>query len=138
MKVNEKIRILREHKHWSQEDIAHKLNISANAYSKIERGETRLNLPRLEQLAEIFEMDIIELLQTDVPQYHVGNYNNNSEISFYANVPNDFTSEIEKLRQVIHHQQELLDTKELFIKQQNRELETLKELIELLKLQIQK
>lgn len=40
MNINEKIKRLREGKHWSQEEMAQKLNMSKNGYAKIERGET--------------------------------------------------------------------------------------------------
>ena len=63
VKIHEKIRILREEKQWSQEEFAAKLGLSVNGYRKIERGETRLNIPRLQQLADVFEMDILELMQ---------------------------------------------------------------------------
>lgn len=63
MKTYEKIRLMREMNQWSQEDVADKLNLSTNGYAKIERGETRLNLPRLEQIAEIFHIDLLDLLQ---------------------------------------------------------------------------
>jgi DNA-binding protein len=61
-KVYDKIRALREERQWSQEELAAKLGLSANGYAKIERGETRLNLPRLEQIAEIFDTDIVNLI----------------------------------------------------------------------------
>lgn len=61
MKVNEKIRFLRETKNWSQEEMANKL-VSTNGYSKIERGETRLSMPKLEQIVEVFDTDILELM----------------------------------------------------------------------------
>ena len=61
MKVNEKIKFLRESKHLSQEEMANKLGMSTNGYAKIERGETRLNIPKLEQIVNILDMDIIEL-----------------------------------------------------------------------------
>lgn len=48
MKINEKIKHLREGKHWSQEEMAQKLNMSKNGYAKIERGETSASLGRLE------------------------------------------------------------------------------------------
>ena len=51
MKINEKIKRLREGKHWSQEEMAQKLNMSKNGYAKIERGETSVSLGRLEQVA---------------------------------------------------------------------------------------
>jgi transcriptional regulator with XRE-family HTH domain len=47
MKVHEKIRNLREAKNWSQEEMAAKLNMSVNGYSKIERGETKAYIPKL-------------------------------------------------------------------------------------------
>ena len=54
VKIHEKIRILREEKQWSQEEFAAKIGLSVNGYRKIERGETRLNIPRLQQLADVF------------------------------------------------------------------------------------
>lgn len=44
MNVHEKIRLIRELKHLSQEDVAEQLNISTSGYAKIERGESQLNL----------------------------------------------------------------------------------------------
>ena len=40
MNVHEKIRKLRETKHWSQEEMAERMSMSLNGYAKIERGET--------------------------------------------------------------------------------------------------
>ena len=54
METHEKIRLIRELNKWSQEEMAEKLAMSAGGYAKIERGETQLNIPRLEQLAAIF------------------------------------------------------------------------------------
>jgi transcriptional regulator with XRE-family HTH domain len=53
MKVHEKIRFLREAKNWSQEEMAKKLNLSVNGYSKIERGETKTYNPKLEDIAKV-------------------------------------------------------------------------------------
>ena len=44
MNVNEKIRIMREVRNWTQEEMAEKLGMSHNGYAKIERGETKLYL----------------------------------------------------------------------------------------------
>ena len=62
MKINEKIRQLREQHQLSQENMADRLGMSVTGYAKIERGEVRSNLPRLEQISEVFDMDICELL----------------------------------------------------------------------------
>lgn len=49
MEVHEKIRFLRESKDWSQEAMAGKLNMSVSGYSKIERGETKIAIPKLKK-----------------------------------------------------------------------------------------
>ena len=127
MKTFEKIRKMREEKHWSQEEMAGKLNMSINGYAKIERGETRLNLPRLEQISEIFETDILDLIQTGGRglSYQVGD-NNNSDIAVYASSSHELTAEIERLKLIISH-------KDVLLAQQARELATLQEMVALLK-----
>ena len=60
MKINEKIKHLREGKHWSQEEMAQKLNMSKNGYAKIERGETSASLGRLEQVAAVLGIGLCE------------------------------------------------------------------------------
>jgi transcriptional regulator with XRE-family HTH domain len=60
--LGKKIRLLRHQKGWSQEDVAKKLDISIPAFSKIETGITDINLSRLEQIATLFEMSVVQLL----------------------------------------------------------------------------
>jgi transcriptional regulator with XRE-family HTH domain len=60
--LGKKIRLLRHQKGWSQEDVAKKLDISIPAFSKIETGITDINLSRLEQIAVLFEMTVVQLL----------------------------------------------------------------------------
>ncbi len=60
--LGKKIRLLRHQKGWSQEDVAKRLDISIPAFSKIETGITDINLSRLEQIAILFEMSVIQLL----------------------------------------------------------------------------
>ncbi|MCX7067077.1 MAG: helix-turn-helix transcriptional regulator [Methylococcales bacterium] len=64
MSVNEKIRLIRESKGVTQEDIAKKLDISVNSYGDIERGNTNLKLNRLEQIAEILGVQLPELVDS--------------------------------------------------------------------------
>ncbi|MDO9795013.1 helix-turn-helix transcriptional regulator, partial [Glaesserella parasuis] len=65
MNVHEKIRKLRETKLWSQEQMAEKMNMSLNGYARIERGETKLHLDKLEQIAQILDVDIVNLISPD-------------------------------------------------------------------------
>ncbi len=60
--LGKKIRLLRHQKGWSQEDVAKRLDISIPAFSKIETGITDINLSRLEQIALLFELSVVQLL----------------------------------------------------------------------------
>lgn len=57
------IRKVREGKNYTQEYLAAKLDISQNAYSKIELGRNNITLNRLLCIAEILETDVVKLLQ---------------------------------------------------------------------------
>ena len=60
--LGKKIRLLRHQRGWSQEDVAKRLDISIPAFSKIETSITDINLSRLEQIATLFEMTVVQLL----------------------------------------------------------------------------
>lgn len=62
MKTYEIIRSMREERDWSQKDMAEKLEMSVNGYAKIERGETVINMLRLEKIADVFQVDIRDLM----------------------------------------------------------------------------
>ncbi|MBE7176215.1 MAG: helix-turn-helix transcriptional regulator [Mucilaginibacter polytrichastri] len=59
------IRKIREYRNYTQEYLAAKLQISQNAYSRIELGYTRLTLERFFHIALILEVDEVELLKSD-------------------------------------------------------------------------
>jgi transcriptional regulator with XRE-family HTH domain len=58
------IRNKREELNYTQEYLAAKLNISQNAYSKIELGYTKITLERLFQISDVLETDLLELIKT--------------------------------------------------------------------------
>ena len=60
--LGKRIRLLRHQKGWSQEDVAKRLEVSIPAFSKIETGITDVSLSRLEQIAKLFDLSIVELL----------------------------------------------------------------------------
>lgn len=64
--VGANIRTLRHQRGWSQEDVANRLGISIPAFSKIETGVTDINLSRLEQIANIYELNVVNLLSLEV------------------------------------------------------------------------
>ena len=130
MSVNEKIRTIRETRNWSQEDMAENMNMSKNGYAKIERGETKLNLHKLEQIANIFNIDVLELIKND--DKNVLFFMNDHNTNYYGSNEN-LTSEIDRLKLTISHKDELLKQRDLVIEQKDSEISALKEIISLLK-----
>lgn len=96
MKTHEKIRELRENLDWSQEKMAEQLHMSANGYAKIERGETKLKLDKLEQIAQIFNIDIAELLSDKGIFVMMNENSDNNKANYYNNNPISLVAEIEK------------------------------------------
>lgn len=72
------IRRLRELKHFSQDYLAHKLNISIRAYSKIENGESKLSIGRFLEIAKVLEVAPEIILYFD-ENFLVNNVLGNSE-----------------------------------------------------------
>ncbi|MEY5068889.1 MAG: hypothetical protein RLZ47_751 [Bacteroidota bacterium] len=77
--LGKKIRLLRHQRSWSQEDVAKQLDISIPAFSKIETGITDVNLSRLEQIATLFGMSIVQLLTFNDTEEQE-KYNNEVEV----------------------------------------------------------
>lgn len=121
MVLSDKIRVLREMNKLSQEEMAAKMNMSRSGYAKLERGESKLNVERLEQIADIFQVGLMELVA--MANGATFNFNENATQSNYYGNSEKLTSEIEKLNLVIQHQQELLA-------QKDKEIELLRRLIE--------
>lgn len=63
MSVHEKIKLIRQVKGWSQDEVAEKLDMSLNAYGNIERGDCDIKLSRLEQIAELFGVNVADLIR---------------------------------------------------------------------------
>ncbi|MEJ5993541.1 helix-turn-helix transcriptional regulator [Pedobacter sp. Du54] len=64
------IRKVREYRNYTQDYLAAKLEISQNAYSKIELGYSKITLDRLFHIAIILEVEVMELLQFDAEKYN--------------------------------------------------------------------
>ena len=130
MSVNEKVRLFRELKQWSQEEMAERMNMSVAGYAKIERGETNISLHKLKQIASVLQIDLLDLVSThDSGVILVGGENNQNHFrnNYYGNQAAEL--EVEKLKLELKHKDELL-------KQRENELETLRDIVNLLKQQI--
>jgi transcriptional regulator with XRE-family HTH domain len=132
MSVNEKIRKVRESKAWSQEQMAEKLNMSLNGYAKIERGETKLYLDKLEQIAQVFDIDVVELMRSD-----------GKNICFQIESPlgsvyqgcgeTQLLIEIERLKLALSHASEKEELLNKLLEQKDSEIQVLRGLYSTLK-----
>ncbi|WP_118860865.1 helix-turn-helix domain-containing protein [Haemophilus haemolyticus] len=125
MEVHDKIRVMREINQWSQEEMAEKLSMSPNGYAKIERGQSSINLDKLQQIANVFNIDMGELITSQDKSFFfsIGDYSNNNS---YFGASNMLAAENEKLNS-------LLEMKDTLLAQKDDEIKALKEIIELLK-----
>lgn len=61
-----KLKILRNIRKLSQDDIANELNIDKSYYSKVERGLTNPTIVYLRNLAQILEVELNELVDEHI------------------------------------------------------------------------
>ncbi len=76
--ILEKIKDIRKQKGYSHEYMAHKLEMSQPAYSKIEKNETVLSVDRLFKIAEILETPVNDILEINPNNIYNQNYNHDN------------------------------------------------------------
>ena len=64
--LNERIKNLRKEKGWTQLKLAEQLNITDKAVSKWERGKSLPDITLLSKLAEIFEVEVEDILSGEI------------------------------------------------------------------------
>lgn len=129
MSLHTTIRLLRESKNWTQEEMAQKLSISESGYAHIERGNTRLLHSKLEKIAEVLNVklsDLIELAQSQ--NIHITDNNSVALAVYQQDISFNGTQENELLKQELTLKNEL-------IKQKDSEIQSLKKLVALLEKQ---
>ena len=115
--VINKIRDYRKNKGYSHEYMAHQLNISQVAYSKIEKNETKLSVDRLFKISEILETPVENLL--DINPNNIFNQTLNDYSVGHQEVQNlyqdnkDKSERIEKL-----HEARIQDKNDLILQLQ--------------------
>ncbi len=136
MNINKKLRQLREMQKWSQEEMAEKMGMSPSGYAKIERGENSVNIERLEQIAQIFNVDVADLTSQEkgiVFVVGVGDdWQQHNNLQYYGTTES-IIQENEKLKLTLSHKDELLAQKDQIIQEKEREINTLNELVKALK-----
>jgi transcriptional regulator with XRE-family HTH domain len=93
-KIGSSIRKIREIKGLKQETVALKLGLTTNGYGKIERGESQINLDRLNQIAEVFGINPNDILNFD--ENTIYNFENMNNSAPHGTVNNYSLSEDER------------------------------------------
>ncbi|MGH2553170.1 MAG: helix-turn-helix domain-containing protein [Chitinophagaceae bacterium] len=57
------LKILRIRKGFSQEKIGFMLNMEQNSYSRMKRGETKLDIERLQKIAKFYKISFFQLFE---------------------------------------------------------------------------
>jgi transcriptional regulator with XRE-family HTH domain len=107
MKIGENIKKIRTHKNMTQEEVAKKLNISPQAYAKIESGDTKLDIKRFQEIADILEIpleDIHKLI--DGSMNIVVRNNGNQQIGKHSTFHQESDKTNELLEKIITEQKE--------------------------------
>jgi len=76
MDIGDNIKKFRELKNITREQMAADLEMSVSGYSKIERGEIDLTISRIQQIAQILNIDISQILNFDATQIFNVSHNN--------------------------------------------------------------
>ncbi|MBP6386560.1 MAG: helix-turn-helix transcriptional regulator [Pseudarcicella sp.] len=90
--LGENIKKYRELKGYSQEFMAHEMNISQSSYAKLENENTKITVERLHKIAELLEIEISALLDSN--KKNVFNlYNNQTAMGLVEQYINTETKE---------------------------------------------
>jgi uncharacterized protein HI_1458 len=99
--------------------------MSPSGYAKIERGQTRLQYDKLVRIAQIFNMNLSDLVDDDKGVMFFMNENRDNTLGSEHSDRRTTLFEIEKLKLQLLHKNELLEQKE-------KELESLRKMLRLL------
>ena len=97
MMPNQKIKRKRKERGYSQD----LLGITSSAYSKIERGETRIDVERLKQIAEALKTDVIDFFEDDtmVVTYNTDHATGNNGVAIQPS----YEASTESWKQMVMH-----------------------------------
>jgi len=125
LRIYEKIKFMRTEKSISREEMAEKLGLSVNGYANIERGETDVQMSRIQQIADVLDVDLMELLSFGERNVVCFTGNENHFLTNFNNISHDSTESIDLKND--------LEKAHLIIEAKNAEVAYLKEIIELMK-----
>jgi len=123
--ILENIKEIRKKLGYSHEYMAHMLDLSQVAYTKLESNQTKLTVERLYKIAEILEVEIGELLDIQ-PSNQFNQTNKDSSTGYLQQIENFHQENKEQNEKIIALYEQRIEDKETVITE-------LKNIIELLR-----
>jgi transcriptional regulator with XRE-family HTH domain len=106
--IGNKIRLLREEKGLSQENLASYLEITQSNYARLEKDDNRISVPRLLIIAKTLETTVSEIVGEKANT--IVNQNNNHEaITYLQSTFQSDKDHIQTLRSEIEYLKKMLD-----------------------------
>ena len=136
MTIHEKIKEMGKKQGLTQEKMAEAMDICVSNYANLENGKSNIDWNKLQKIAEIFNIDIVQLIEAEKKGLIVqqtlyfqeqDNQNHNHNTIYSGN--SELAFELEKRDLTINHLRELLE-------QKDKQIDTLNDLINSLKKQI--
>ena len=103
-----RIKKIREYKNYTQQHMADKLELSQNAYCKIENGTTKLTTDRLEAIAGILDVPIESILAGDKQVFNLENNNIERFYDYIENLHEENKELMQKQIEYLQMQNEVL------------------------------
>lgn len=120
MQVHDIIRKLREEKRWSQEEMANRVGMSKNGYAKVERGESRPSLERLEKITQVLGIEMTELFNENKKSVVLISENSQNSANYYSS-DQQLIAEVERLKLELSY-------KDIIIAQKDEQIALLRQL----------
>lgn len=131
-KLRQNIRDIREDKKMTQADIAEKLGLSETGYAKIERGESKADIDRLQKIADVLGVTLAEIIpfgDENVFVFNDARDNSNNSFSL-GNIA--LSAEIEHLKTLLEAKNEIINSREREIESLKQQIHILEKLVETL------
>ncbi|MDR1876577.1 MAG: helix-turn-helix domain-containing protein [Flavobacteriaceae bacterium] len=97
--IGENIRRFRELRGYSQEYMAHELDLTQSAYGKIEKETVKITVDRLQKIADILEVDLANLINSK--NQNIFNQYNNQIANANGHVENQYLEKTEAYEKLI-------------------------------------
>jgi len=81
-----RIKKIREHRNYTQQFMADSLELSQNAYCKIENGTTKLTIDRLEGIAKVLDVPVESILSCGSHTFNITDNHNNKIVGHIENL----------------------------------------------------